>query len=146
MVLLTIALPAGTEDAEVLVDVMALEDLVAAKKTQRDKDWPMLRRLVDASYAAARDDVVTEAQVEFWLAELRSPAFLLEVIARYPEAAARSSREAVQAAVRAALNSDVVDAALAEEQATIMAEDRAYWAPLRRELEALRHEARTTRE
>lgn len=62
-------------------DVMALEDLVAAKKTQRDKDWPMLRRLVDASYAAARDDGVTEAQVEFWLAELRSPAFLLEVIA-----------------------------------------------------------------
>ena len=142
----TIALPAGTEDAEVLVDVMALEDLVTAKKTQSDKDWPMLRRLVDASYAAARDDVVTAAQVEFWLAELRSPAFLLEVIARYPEAAARSSREAVQAAVRAALNSDVVDAALAEEQATIMAEDRAYWAPLRRELEALRHEARTTRE
>jgi len=36
----SIALPTGVGDAEVLVDVMALEDLVAAKKTQRDKHWP----------------------------------------------------------------------------------------------------------
>ena len=137
----TIGLSTGDGDAELLVEVMALEDLVAAKKTQRDKDWPMLRRLVDASYAAARDDAVTEAQVAFWLAELRSPAFLLELIAQYPEVAARSSRPAV----RAALNDDDIDAALAAEQAQVMGEDRAYWAPLRRELEALRHEARITR-
>jgi hypothetical protein len=57
----TIALPTGDDDAEVLVDVMALEDLVAAKKTQRDKDWPMLRRLVDASYVAAREVSKTTA-------------------------------------------------------------------------------------
>lgn len=138
----TIALPTGGGDTEVLVDVMALEDLVAAKKTQRDKDWPMLRRLVDASYAAARDDAVTDAQVAFWLAELRSPAFLAELIARYPEAAARSSR----LVVRAALNHDDMDVSLAAEQAQIMVEDRAYWAPLRRELEGLRHDARRTRE
>ncbi|HYW32349.1 MAG TPA: hypothetical protein VE869_12635 [Gemmatimonas sp.] len=134
----TIALPTDDDATELLVDVMALEDLVAAKKTQRDKDWPMLRRLVDASYVAARDDVVTSAHVDFWLAELRSPAFLAEVIAMYPEAAARSSRSVV----RAALNQDDIDAALAAEQARVMAEDRAYWAPLRRELEALRFDAR----
>ncbi len=138
----TIALSTGNGDADVFVDVMALEDLVAAKKTQRDKDWPMLRRLVDASYAAARDDAVTDAQVEFWLAELRSPAFLEELITRYPAAAARSSRPAV----RAGRNNDDIDEPLAAEQAQIMAEDRAYWAPLRRELEALRHEARARRD
>lgn len=49
----TVALSTGHGDAEVLVEVMALVDLVAARKTQRDKDWPMLRRLVDASFAAA---------------------------------------------------------------------------------------------
>jgi len=27
----------------------AIEDLVKAKKTQRDKDWPMIRRLIEAS-------------------------------------------------------------------------------------------------
>ena len=136
----TIGLPTGHGDAELLVEVMALEDLVAAKKTQRDKDWPMLRRLVDASYAAARDTAVTDAQLAFWLAELRSPAFLQELIAQYPEVAARSSRPAV----RAALNNADIDDALAAEQASVMVEDRAYWAPLRRELEALRHEARMT--
>ena len=140
----TIALPDAVNGRDVLVDVMALEDLVAAKKTQRDKDWPMLRRLVDASYAAGRDgasgDVrVADAQVAFWLAELRSPAFLVELVAQYPDAAERSSR----AVVRALLRSDDVDAALAIEQAAIMAEDRVYWAPLRRELEALRHQARS---
>ncbi len=32
------------------IDVMSLPDLVQAKKTQRDKDWPMIRRLVDRNY------------------------------------------------------------------------------------------------
>ena len=99
--------------------------------------------LVDASYAAARDGqapdgAVSDAGLTFWLAELRSPAFLEELIARYPAAAARCTRTVV----RAALNGLDIDAALAAEQATIMAEDKAYWAPLRRELEQLRHEAR----
>ena len=56
--------------------------------------------------------------------------------------AARSSRSVV----RAALAHDDMDVALAAEQAQIMVEDRAYWAPLRRELEALRFEARRMRE
>ena len=134
----TIALPTGVGDAEVLVDVLALEDLVAAKKTQRDKDWPMIRRLVDASYAAARDTAVTDAQVAFWLAELRSPAFLVDIVERFPDAAARSTRAAVHAATQG-LDLDVL---LTAEQAAIMVEDKAYWAPLRQELEQLRFEAR----
>ena len=66
------------------MEVMALEDLVAAKKIQRDKDWPMLRRLVDASYDSARDGDASAEQVTFWLAELRSPEFLREAISRFP--------------------------------------------------------------
>jgi hypothetical protein len=30
--------------------------LVKAKKTQRDKDWPMIRRLVDAHYEEFREE------------------------------------------------------------------------------------------
>jgi hypothetical protein len=37
------------------VDLLGMEDLVRAKKTQRDKDWPMIRRLVEQSYFAAAD-------------------------------------------------------------------------------------------
>lgn len=134
----TITLPSQAPAPEVLVEVMALEDLVAAKKTQRDKDWPMLRRLVDASYAASRDGEISMAQVEFWLAELRSPEFLSEVVRRWPDAAKRSARPAV-AATR---EGGDVNAALGREQGEEMAADREYWAPLRQELEMLRHEAR----
>jgi hypothetical protein len=35
------------------LSVLALPDLVRAKKTQRDKDWPMVRRLVEADIARA---------------------------------------------------------------------------------------------
>jgi hypothetical protein len=135
----TIALSDPIRDGtDVEVDVMALEDLVAAKKTQRDKDWPMIRRLVDASYAAARDEELHDEQAVFWLSELRSPAFIAELVARAPSLASGVERTAVVEALR---GGDVA-AALAVEQAEEMATDRAYWAPLRRELEALRHQAR----
>ena len=134
----TITLPDATQSADVTVELMALEDLVAAKKTQRDKDWPMLRRLVDASYDSARDADATSAQATFWLSELRSPEFLREAIERFPLDAARSMRPAVLAALA---GGDVVGA-LALEQSNEMAADRAYWEPLRRELESLCHAAR----
>lgn len=38
----------------------ALGDLVLAKKTQRDKDWPMIRRLVEQSYFTRSDAPATE--------------------------------------------------------------------------------------
>ena len=48
-------------------EVMSLPDLVQAKKTQRDKDWPMLRRLLEADYFhSAR--APNARQVRFWLA------------------------------------------------------------------------------
>ena len=134
----TIALADASSPEEILVDLMSLGDLVQAKKTQRDKDWPMLRRLVDASYAAARDTAVLDEQIDFWLAELRSPEFLAEAVVEYPARAVQSPRPAV---IAARGDGDIA-AALASEQATEMATDRAYWAPLRRELEALRHAAR----
>ena len=134
----TIALPGEPRSADVTVEVLALEDLVSAKKTQRDKDWPMLRRLVDASYDSARDVEATVAQTAFWLSELRSPEFLREAVERFPLDAARSTRPAVAAA----LAGGDVAGALALEQSGEMRADRAYWEPLRRELESLRHAAR----
>jgi hypothetical protein len=40
-----IELPDGTR-----CDLLSLPDLVQAKKTQRDKDWPMIRQLVEAHF------------------------------------------------------------------------------------------------
>ena len=119
------------------IELLALPDLVQAKKTQRDKDWPMIRRLGEANYFANREQP-TEEQRLFWLAELRTPELLIDVARRLPDAARASERPAV----RAALGGDVaaVERALSEEQATIRAADRAYWEPLRAELERLRRE------
>ncbi|MGH9391132.1 MAG: hypothetical protein ACRD1Z_16070, partial [Vicinamibacteria bacterium] len=53
------------------LSVMGLPDLVRAKKTQRDKDWPMVRRLVEADLARATDEP-GRARVVFWFRECRT--------------------------------------------------------------------------
>jgi hypothetical protein len=133
----TLALKSTPEDETVDVDVLALSDLVAAKKTQRDKDWPMLRRLMEVSWFTFRD-APTEERVHFWLQELRTPELLIECVATWtaPALVEASSREAV----RAAIDGDKarVERELANEQERERALDRTYWAPLREELERLR--------
>lgn len=118
-----------------VIDVLALPDLVSCKKTRRDKDWPMVRQLVDVHY---RDPAVdaTEPRVRFWLRELRSPDLLVGCVAQFPALAAMISTE--RPAVAAALaDYDDPDArlaairtALAEEEARERAADEAYWRPL----------------
>lgn len=122
-----------------LVDLLSLSDLVRAKKTQRDKDWPMIRRLVERSVYSTEGEPTAEA-VPFWLRELQSPELLIDVVRRYPEEAAACSRAAVR--VAEAGDVDAVETALEQEQRTERAADREYWTPLRRELELLRRERR----
>ncbi len=119
-----------------LYDLMSLPDLVQAKKTQRDKDWPMIRRLIEADHAACQT-VPNHSQLQFWLAEARTPELLIELARLYPdEAKAASIRPAVAAAILGD-ESNVQSALDVEERAERLA-DKAYWEPLRRELEQLR--------
>ena len=62
------------------VEAMSLPDLVQAKKTQRDKDWPMIRRLLEANYFENRQRP-TPQRIAFWLRELRTAALLIETAA-----------------------------------------------------------------
>jgi len=119
------------------LEVMALPDLVRAKKTQRDKDWPMLRRLIEADYAQKRHDP-TERQVDFWLSEARTPALLLELASKYESRARRLLRR--RSLLRLALNQCETELAnaLSDEETREREADRAYWMPLREELERLR--------
>jgi hypothetical protein len=128
----TITLPDGFS-----FDAMSLPDLVQAKKTQRDKDWPMLRRLVEAHYFENRTRA-TAAQTRFWILELRSPDLLIELARSQPVACRRAARrrpllkhaiQADQAALRRGL--------LAEETSEREA-DRRFWRPLRSELQTIR--------
>lgn len=120
------------------IESLSLPDLVASKKTQRDKDWPMIRRLVEVSYDEGFASPTPE-QIEFWLRELRTPEILIECAQAFPDKArdAASSRPAVHAALRG--DEDAVVEALAIEEAAERERDRAYWNPLKAELEALRH-------
>lgn len=123
------------------VEVLSLPDLVASKKTQRDKDWVMIRRLVEASYA--RDGESPNAErIDFWIRESRTPQILIACARAFPQQAQHiaQTRRAVGAALAA--NEPEVDNALAEEEARERALDREYWRPLRAELEKLRRRSR----
>lgn len=80
------------------IGLLSLPDLVKAKKTQRDKDWPMVSRLVEANYFTERLQP-TPQQIEFWLRELRNPLLLLEVCQRFP--LEREQNATIQAAAQA---------------------------------------------
>jgi hypothetical protein len=119
------------------VDLLAMEDLVRAKKTQRDKDWPMIRRLLEKSYFEHATGP-TQELVRFWLRELRTPELLVEVTGAHPELARAEAvlRPAIQAALTA--RPDDVREALEAEEREERRKDREYWAPLKRELEEFR--------
>ena len=125
------------------VHVLSLADLVHAKKTQRDKDWPMVRRLVEADYHGHRFAPARE-RIVFWLREVRTTDLLLELCRRY----ARTARQlaAARPTLGRALLGDRagVERAPEAEQQRCRAIDRAYWAPLRDELAQWRSETTRT--
>jgi hypothetical protein len=132
----TAELGAGTQ-----VEIVSLPDLVRSKKTQRDKDWPMLRRLVESSYVENRADPTPE-QVLFWLHESRTPTMLFELAERYPNELASAVEQRpllgkAQAGDEAGLAEE-----LESEQRQQREADRSYWTPLRAELEQLRRKRR----
>lgn len=128
----TFELPDGTP-----CDLLALPDLVQAKKTQRDKDWPMIRRLVEAHHFAHRDEP-NAGQIAFWLRELRTPSLLIETALRW--AVAAEGLLPARALLNHAMRGDeqALITALEEEERGERARDRDYWLPLKQELERLR--------
>jgi hypothetical protein len=130
-----------TEENGEAFDLLSVEDLVKAKKTQREKDWPMIDALVEGHYRALGGEPTPE-RVAFWLAESRTPERLIGLAQRFPtEAGAQSSRRPL---LRLALlgESEPLREALDAEVRAEQAKDRIYWAPLRAELEAFRREER----
>ena len=128
----TLALPDGSP-----CDVLALPDLVQAKKTQRDKDWPMIRRLVEAHYFQHRGKPTTP-QVTFWLLELRSPELLIHVARQRVTLCRRLIRDRPLLAAAVAGKGDELEQALRAEESAERERDKRYWVPLRKELETLR--------
>lgn len=120
-----------------IIDLIGLPDLVQAKKTQRDKDWPMIRRLVEVNYFANRESP-TKDQIRFWFLELRTPQLLIE-LGRQNRIPAQLFRQRPLLKLLKVEDESLLAKSLIEEEAHEREADRLYWRPLRKELETLRH-------
>lgn len=120
-------------------ELLSVIDLVHSKKTQRDKDWPMIRRLVEAHYFQNLEHPTTH-QILFWLSELRTPEILIDLAQNYPKELKRiiPQRSLLKFAQRKKLES--LSKALRKEENLERKEDQKYWKPLKKDLEKLRSE------
>ncbi|HEX7471267.1 MAG TPA: hypothetical protein VF437_11135 [Verrucomicrobiae bacterium] len=119
-------------------DLLSLPDLVSAKKTQRDKDWPMIRRLVEAHYFS-QNAKPSAAQIKFWLQELRTPQLLIELAQAHFALCRRLVAKRGLLTHAAAGKSAALERALLAEETAERKRDKHYWLPLLKELERLRH-------
>ncbi len=127
----TVVLPGGTP-----VDMLSLADLVRSKKTQRDKDWPMIRRLVEADYVSV--PAPSQEKIRFWLSESRTPRMLIELAQRYrTETESMTLSRPLLAHAQSGDETSIEDG-LEHEQKSERIADRQYWLPLFQELEELR--------
>ena len=121
------------------IEIVSLPDLIAIKKTQRDKDWSHIRRLVEAHYLENREKAI-EKDINFWLMESRTPEMLRLLTAEYsPIATSLQQQRPLLAFLPECLDAVLASALLEEENRDRMA-DKAYWQPLLVELEKIRHD------
>ena len=126
-----------------IYQLLGIEDLVAAKKTQRDKDWPMIRRLLDAHHDEFHESP-NDDQVRFWLRESRTPAVLIEMAKRFPQHCAEELKSRPLLKFAQLADQSKLQQELDEEQAGIREADRLYWRPLIQELGQLRAAQRSS--
>lgn len=134
----TVTLKDGTQ-----VELISLPDLVKAKKTQRDKDWPMIRRLVEADYFSNLPNY-RDKDVEFWLRESRTPQILIDLYNRHKDIGlkVRGDRPILNLIGQQSTKDSIslLNDALRAEEEDERRKDREYWEPLKKELERLRHD------
>lgn len=128
------------DNDRIAYELLALPDLVAAKKTQRSKDWPMLQRLLEAHYLQHRATPTPE-RLRFWLKELRTPELLIEAVKAAPEWIRELTVARPLLALAARGETLALNEALSGEERNERERDRIYWQPLKTELEKLRHAA-----
>ena len=130
-----------TSDQGEVFELLNIGDLVQAKKTQRDKDWPVISLLVETHYFAFAAEPTPE-RITFWLQEARTPERLVELAGRFPEECRKLSGERSLLTTALEGNLDGLRRQLMEEELRDRQRDREYWAPLRAEMEAFRRAER----
>lgn len=119
------------------IDVISLQDLVQSKKTQRDKDWYMIKRLVEIDILMCRKK--TTNRIKWWFRECRTPEILNELARKYPDFYRKECRNRLLLKLVNANEVEQLRRALYLEENAEREKDKAYWLPLKKELEKLRH-------
>ena len=119
-------------------NLISLPDLVQAKKTQTDKDWPMVRRLVESHYIHYSKKPAPE-QVDFWLKESRTPSLLIRLSKKYPARVSLLKKQRSLLTLSATGDTKGLEKALEDEEKRERQADRNYWLPLIADLEQMRH-------
>lgn len=121
------------------IGLLSLPDLVRAKKTQREKDWPMIRRLIETDISANLTEA-DETKILFWLEECRTPILLSKLAKDYPSSCrqVQTRRPLLEAAMMQDLTA--LEDFLHREEKAEKEKDRVYWQPLRLELEQWRRQ------
>ena len=99
----------------------------------------MIRRLLEAHYFAHRE-VAQPVHVEYWLKEMRSAQILIDLALADPELCRKLAGQRPILRFASSGDKDALRQALAEEERQEREEDRAYWLPLKAELQRLRRE------
>jgi len=130
-----------SDEAGASYELMAVEDLVRAKKTQREKDWPIITTLVEGHYHALRGEPTPE-RIAFWLLESRVPERLRGLALEFAAECRWLQNTRPLLTYAATGDLDTLRSALDAETRAEQAKDRAYWEPLRRDLEDFRRQER----
>ena len=122
-------------------NLLSIPDLVQAKKTQRSKDWPVIELLATIHY---RENAVNPCAewIGFWLHEVRTPELIIDITRTFAAEAQALTIQRPLLALAIAGDIDALRLALDTERQAEQALDRAYWEPLRRELEEFRRAER----
>ena len=120
------------------INIIGLRDLVQSKKTQRDKDWLMLTKLIENDIILNKNNP-SKNQVTWWLCESRKAKGLIELAEKYPKIVTECT--AKRPLLSSAVNKDIetLELELHQEELTERQKDIDYWTPLKKELETLRH-------
>lgn len=72
-----------TDDLGMQYHFLSIPNLVQAKKTQRQKDWPVIE-LLGANHYRENGVPPMPERITFWLKEIRTPELLQELTQRFP--------------------------------------------------------------
>lgn len=125
--------------------LLSVPDLVLAKKTQRSKDWPVIELLVTIHHRENSAQPRPEF-VRFWLLESRTAELVVPLTRQFPGETSALEADRPLLTIAESGDLDALRAALDAELRAEQAKDRAYWEPLRKELEEFRRAERQSRQ